>query len=266
MEVELLEKAKETMAKEPALLKLSGKIMVAGDTHGDVIIAKQIVKKFFDEKYDYLVFLGDYVDRAPPDISSSLLNINFLLEAKIAHPDKIYLLKGNHETNYVIPCYPHDFEYEAGQLYKKYVEIFMEMPLAAILNNVFAAHGGFPIKKSVYKIDKNDIETIEEITWSDVAISPVYRGAGNKFGKKELNEFLDKIKAKAFIRGHDYNMNGTVAYEKCLTIFSSRLYKEMGNGGVLIAKIDGNIESIKDIEIEDFSTEEWKRYEAKYID
>ena len=44
MERELLEKAKKTMAKEPALLKLSGKIMVADDTHGDEVIAKQIVK------------------------------------------------------------------------------------------------------------------------------------------------------------------------------------------------------------------------------
>ncbi len=265
MEGELLEKAKETMAKEPALLKLSGKIMVAGDTHGDVIITKQIVKKFFDEKYEYLIFLGDYIDRAPPDVGSSLPNINFLLEAKIKHPNKIYLLKGNHETNYAIPCYPHDFEYEAGQLYRNYIEIFMEMPLAAILNNAFAAHGGFPIKRSIYEIDKNDVEVIEEITWSDVAISPLYRGAGHKFGKKELNEFLDKIKAKAFVRGHDYNMNGMVVYEKCLTIFSSRLYKDMGNRGVLIAKIDGNIESIKDIEIEDFSSGEWRKYKIKYI-
>ena len=266
MEKELLEKAKDVIARDATFLKLKGKIIVAGDIHGDVIIAKEIVKKFFEESYDYLLFLGDYVDRAPPDIGSSLPNINFLLEQKIKYPNKIYLLKGNHEANYAIPCYPHDFEYEAGALYKNYVEIFMEMPLVAMLNNVFVAHGGFPTKKNLNEIDKNDVIAIEEITWSDIDMSPVYRGAGHKFGKKELNEFLDKIKAKAFIRGHDYNMNGIVAYGRCLTIFSSRLYKNMGNGGILIAKINGNVENIKDIQIEDFSTGKWRKYEAKLID
>lgn len=34
MRVEEIEKVKEIMKNEPAFLKLKGKIMVAGDTHG----------------------------------------------------------------------------------------------------------------------------------------------------------------------------------------------------------------------------------------
>lgn len=260
--MDYLEKALKYMKEEPAFLKLRGRIMVAGDTHGDLIIAKEIVKKFFNDRYECLVFLGDYIDRAPPDVGSSLLNIDFLLEMKAKYPNKIFLLKGNHETNYAIPCYPHDFKYEAGMRYEEYIKIFKEMPLAAKLNNVFAAHGGILKGKDLEKIDKNDLYAIEALTWSDPVIANLYRGAGFAFDKEDLNEFLDEIKAEAFIRGHDYNLNGIIVYEKCLTIFSSRLYKDMGNKGILIAKINGNIKSINDIEIEDFYTGKWEKYNA----
>ncbi len=260
MRVEEIEKVKEIMKNEPAFLKLKGKIMVAGDTHGDAIISKKIFNRFIEEKFDYMVFLGDYIDRAPPD-ASSLQNINFLLEAKLNYPNKIYLLKGNHEANYAIPCYPYEFEYEARELHDKYVEVFKEMPLAALLNNVFASHGG--IYHNLEKMSKNDLEAIEALTWSDPIISNLYRGVGFPFNEKDLEKFLKNINAKAFIRGHDYNLNGIIVYKKCLTIFSSRLYKDMGNKGILIAKIYGDIDSIDDIEIENFYNGKWEKYMAK---
>ncbi len=261
MEKEEIRKVKKLMEKEPAFLKLKGKIMVAGDTHGDVIISKQIVKKFFDDNFDYLIFLGDYIDRAPPDVGSSLPNIDFLLRKKLEYPNKIYLLKGNHESNYAIPCYPYEFGYEAKDLHDEYVNVFREMPLAALLNNVFASHGGIYLGK----IDKNNLEAIEALTWSDPVIANLYRGAGFPFNSEDLEKFLKKIKAEAFIRGHDYNLNGIVVYKKCLTIFSSRLYKDMGNKGILIAKIYGDINSIDDIEIEDFYSGKWEKYKVKVI-
>ncbi len=265
----IIKDALKYLKKEPAFLKLHGKIMLAGDTHGDVIVTKEIIKKFFDENFDIMIFLGDYIDRAPADIGSSIPNINYLLEMKSTYPDKIFLLKGNHEANYAIPCYPNEFEYEVKdccpQLYSYYVMAFKEMPLMALANNVYAAHGGFPIEKNANAIDKNNVDAIEEITWSDAAISPVFRGAGNNFGEKELNLFLNKINARAFIRGHDYNLNGMIAYKKCLTIFSSRRYEDMGNGGILIAKVDENINNMDDIEIENFYNGRWKKYKARYV-
>ncbi len=266
--MEEIEKAIEAMKNEPPFLKLKGKIMVAGDTHGDVVISKAIVKKFFESKFDALLFLGDYIDRAPPDIGSSIPNIDYLLKMKALHRNKIFLLKGNHEANYAIPCFPNEFEYEVQQccpsLYKLYIKAFMEMPLMALVNNVYAAHGGFPRKN--ININKNDVDAIEEITWSDVALSAVYRGAGFKFDKKMLDEFLNKINAKAFVRGHDYTMNGIIAYKKCLTIFSSRRYENEGNGGILIAKINGTIDGMEDIKMEKWRNGKWQSYKPAFID
>lgn len=258
-----LEIARKIMEKEPSLLRLRGKVMVAGDTHGDAVVAREIVRRFYEEDFDFLVFLGDYVDRNPPDSVASE-NIDFLLEEKCRNPDKIFLLKGNHEANYAIPCYPNDFEFEMGEKYAEYVKVFKEMPLAGLLNNVFVSHGGIIIDKKIEEINKNDIHDIECLTWSDPEIANIYRGAGISYNEKDLVEFLEKIGAKAFIRGHDYNLNGIIVYDKCLTIFSSRLYKNEGNGGILIAKIYGEIRDIDEIEIENLCNQ-WKKYKARKI-
>jgi len=130
---ECLEDVKEIMEKEPSLVEVDGKVMIAGDTHGDLKVTKAIAERFFEEEFDYLVFLGDYVDRAPSDVGSSLPNINYLLFLKRKFPKEIILLKGNHEANYAIPCHPYEFEKEVEDAYpkmhEKYVEVFKNMPL-----------------------------------------------------------------------------------------------------------------------------------------
>jgi len=264
-----IEKVVKLMEKEPALVELKGKILIAGDTHGDLFVTKEIIKKFIDENFDYVVFLGDYVDRAPSDIGSSLPNINFLLEMKEQYPEKIFLLKGNHEANYAIPCFPYEFEREVEpEMHEKYVAIFKQMPLVAMVNNVFASHGGILSgygRKALKKLNKNDVHAIEAITWSDPSISNTMRGAGYPYGEKELKDFLDKIGAKFFIKGHDYATLGMLIYERCITIFSSRRYASMGNGGILVAEIDGDVKSIGDIKIKNYSDGKWKEYELKIV-
>ena len=262
----MMGKALKIMENEPSVLKLYGRTLVAGDTHGDIIMSKEVVKKFLRENFDYLVFLGDYVDRPPEDISSSFPNIDFLLEMKVKFPEKIYLLKGNHEANYAIPCFPNEFEKEAGKAYDEYVSVFRKMPLAAISNNIFLSHAGFPSKKKLSQIEKNNIGDIEEITWSDAFISPVLRGAGNRFDEKSLSKFLHETNTKGFVRGHDYYLNGTVVYKKCLTIFTSRVYAKKGNGGILVAEIERDTEDVSQLTIQNFCDGEWKIYEPRYME
>jgi len=99
--------------------------------------------------------------------------------------------------------------------------------------------------------------------WSDPVISSTFRGAGNPFNEEDLVKFLDKINARIFIRGHDYNTLGTSIYgDRCITIFSSCRYKGMGNGGILVASTDKEIFSASDLVLEDFSTGKWITYKA----
>lgn len=252
---------------EKALLKLEGNVAFVGDTHGDFATTKAIIKRF--SKMDHLIFLGDYIDRAPM-LWGSIYNITYLLLLKYRYPKKIILLKGNHEANSIISCYPYEFEEELKHkfgslsLHKKFEEIFIEMPLMVLARNVYGAHGGILKgfnREKLEKIQKNDKETIVSIVWSDPIISNTYRGAGKPFNEKELIEFLDKIKAKVFIRGHDYETLGVSIYgNRCLTIFSSSSYKEMGNQGILVAKAEKDIFNVKDLTIEDYSIGKWIEY------
>ncbi|MEA2053586.1 MAG: metallophosphoesterase [Candidatus Thermoplasmatota archaeon] len=261
------------MMKEPSLIEIKEKIMIAGDTHGDLVVTKAIVKQFFDKGFHYLVFLGDYIDRHPPDTDSSIPNMNYLIFLKREFPEKIILLKGNHETNYAMPCYPYTFREEVENVYpgmhENYVELFKNMPLMVLSNKIFAAHGGILKGFNLHALkntDKNDIYAIESLVWSDPVISKNFRGAGFPYSREDLQKFLAGVNANVFIKGHDYTTLGMAIYGGiCLTIFSSRRYKGMGNGGMLLAEIEGNVKSIDDIEVEDYSTGEWKKYDIRVI-
>lgn len=268
---ELIEKIKKPLHEENSLVELQqGTTVFVGDTHGDFETTKSIVKNFGDE--NHIVFLGDYIDRAPRKYGS-IYNLTYLLFLKYKYPQKIILLKGNHESNYLLPCSPYRFKleikqkFDSTQLHDKFVEAFSLFPLMVTVNNIFAAHGGI-IKNAnldqLRSIDKNDRKAVEKLVWSDPTVSPTFRGAGDPFNKKDLDQFLGNINANLFIRGHDYNTLGFSIYgDRCLTIFSSSRYKEKGNGGILVAKAENKVSSISDLEIKDFSTGKWIPYTVK---
>lgn len=262
-----LEQVIPVLKKEKSLIEISSGAAYVGDTHGDFETTKAIVKRFFNK--GILVFLGDYIDREPMRWWS-IYNVTYLLFLKYRFPEKIILLKGNHECNYLIPCFPYEFESEivqrfgSSKLHGMYVEAFSYMPLMVISGKVFAAHGGI-VKgaglSDLRRIDKNDIKAVESLVWSDPVVSPTFRGAGDSFDEGDLTEFLDDINARVFIRGHDYNTLGVSIYrDRCLTIFSSRRYKDMGNGGILVARDMGDVVGASDLVFEDFSRGRWVSY------
>jgi protein phosphatase len=265
--VELLLRVKQLFTKERVLVNLDGDVVFVGDTHGDFETTKSIVKNFFDA--DHLVFLGDYVDREPVQWGS-IYNLSYLLALKCHFPEKIILLKGNHECDYCIPC---GFEfkidvsekYGSPTLYPIYEDVFRSMPLMILLKKVFAAHAGIlkgTDRTFLQFTEKDNEKAIQSLTWDDPAISGVIHG--NTFTESDLVEFLKAINANVFIRGHNYDTLGFSIYgDRCLTIFSSWLYKEKGNRGILIARTDGNVSRVTDIPLWDFYTGNWIRYKAK---
>lgn len=269
-----LDIAASIMKKEPAFLEIGGEVIFVGDTHGDFEVTKEVASLFFEDKNRKLVFLGDYIDRAPADIGTSLPNIIYLLFLKCAYPHNVVLLKGNHEANYALPCFPYEFEVEIETrhpgLHRKFVEVFIQMPLMVLVNNIFASHGGILLgytPDQLRKVSKYDVCAIEAVTWSDPVISKTYRGAGIPFGYRDLKDFLEGLGATLFIRGHDYSTLGTAIFDNsCLTIFSSRRYKHMGNKGVLIARAKAKLSSIDELIVEEFVEGKWKKYKIRSID
>jgi predicted phosphodiesterase len=267
---------------EPSLIELDGRdeVIFVGDTHGDFETTKTIVQQKFlpNPNNKNLVFLGDYINRTPPDVKyGSIKNITFLFLLKLSFPNQIYLLKGNHESIGTMPCHPYEFEVDLKRrfgtktrLHPIFLKLFAKLPLMIkTKNGIYAAHGGI-LKNAdlneLRNVDKNDKHVLSAIVWSDPIDYGPRRGGiprGDSFSSSELSIFLKNIGAKVMIRGHDYNTLGYSIYNnKCLTIFSSRSYVNKGNGGVLIAKskLNKKISNVLDLEVEDVSSGMWKMY------
>src|SRR5262249_55111934 len=92
----LLESVMPLFAAEPTHVPLRSDrpVIFVGDTHGDLASTRAVIERYLPTSR--LVFVGDYVDRAP-EPSGSVGNVAFLFRCKLAHPDRIMLLRGNHE-------------------------------------------------------------------------------------------------------------------------------------------------------------------------
>jgi serine/threonine-protein phosphatase PPG1 len=97
----LCAKVKEILAEEPNVVSVSSPVTVAGDVHGqfyDLIELFKVGGFLPDTSY---LFLGDYVDRGVASVET----ITLLMLLKLKYPDKLTLLRGNHETRQTTQVY-----------------------------------------------------------------------------------------------------------------------------------------------------------------
>lgn len=147
------------------------------------------------------VFLGDFVDRG----YFSLETFTLLMCLKAKYPDKVTLVRGNHESRQITQVYGFYEEcqskYGNASVWKSCCQVFDFLALAAIIDGkVLCVHGG--LSPEIRTLDQvRVVARAQEIphegafcdlVWSDPedvdtwAISP--RGAGWLFGDKVSSE------------------------------------------------------------------------------
>ena len=237
----LLEEANIVFEREPMLIKLNtiANSIIVGDTHGDLESSKYLINKYIeDDSINFVIFLGDYVDRGPKQIE----NINYLVEKKLQYPKKLLLLRGNHEwleVNQNYGFYNEVITKLNHNKYEKYLEMFSKMSISFISSNpinVIGVHAGIPVNpkreqvynlKDINKIEKNQKtydsdNLITQLVWNDPKNEVKYaqsswRGAGYFFGKEAFNEFMDQNNLDFCFRSHE-------AFQKVRMFFNDRLY------------------------------------------
>ena len=257
----IIDKSLYIIKKEPVLVKLEAPLKICGDIHGQYYdLLRIFVHTGYPDKHNYL-FLGNYVDFGKQGIEVICL----LLCYKIKYPEKMTLLRGNHESsieNRVYGFYDECKRRYNVFIWKSFVELFNYLPIAALINDViFCVHGGLcPELKSpsdilsisrpteipdcgllCHLLNSNpDMETLEFD--EDQTVEDNSRNA-ILFGIKIVEDFVKNNNLDLIVRGNQVVDDGYEFFgnRKLITIFSAPNFKgEFDNSsGILI--IDENL-------------------------
>ena len=258
IEVKLLcEKAKELFIEESNVQSIDAPITICGDIHGQFDDLTELFNKGGKCPETNYLFMGDFVDRGFNSVETFLL----LLALKVRYPDRITLIRGNHETRQITQVYGFYDEcmrkYGSINVWRYCTEIFDYLPISAIIDGkIFCIHGGL----------SPNIDTIEEIRnidrkqevphdgamcdllWSDpdqdlkgFGISP--RGAGYLFGEDVVKTFEELNKIEIIARAHQLVMEGfkMMFQGKLVTIWSAPNYCYRCGNMASILKLDENL-------------------------
>jgi len=139
----LVKEAQEILKKEPTLLEIEGPVNVTGDFHGQFYDMLRLfeISGGGPPKNKFLL-MGDFVDRGKQGIEVMCL----LLAYKVKYPDKIFLLRGNHECSSITRMYGFYDECKRRYglpLWREFCTMFNYLPISAIIDErILCMHGG----------------------------------------------------------------------------------------------------------------------------
>ena len=235
----LIDKSLPIIKEQKMLIELEAPLHVCGDIHGQYYDLLRIFEHCgYPGDHNYL-FLGDYVDRG----KQSLETICLLLCYKIKYPEKVTLLRGNHEssvTNRIYGFYDECKRRYNVRLWKSFTELFNYLPVAAIIDDkILCMHGGLsPELKNIQNIseisrptDIPDTGLLCDLLWSDPdkeaqEYDENDRGVSVIFGEKIVQDFNMKNDLDLIIRAHQVVDDGYefFAQRQLITIFSAPNY------------------------------------------
>lgn len=173
---ELCDKAKEMLSSESNVQSVETPVTICGDIHGQFDDLIELFRIGGFVPYTNYLFLGDYVDRGFNSVETFLL----LIALKIRYPERITLIRGNHESRQITQVYGFYDEcmrkYGSINVWRYCTEVFDCFSLAALVDNrIFCVHGGLsPVINRIDEINNIDRKqevphegAMSDLMWSD---------------------------------------------------------------------------------------------------
>jgi len=89
------------LIEEANVQKVDAPVTICGDIHGQFEDLLELFKVGGDCPEINYLFLGDYVDRGYRSVETFL----YLMALKVKYPDRITLIRGNHESRQITQAY-----------------------------------------------------------------------------------------------------------------------------------------------------------------
>ena len=247
----VIDKAYQILKNEDSMLRITAPLYICGDIHGQYYDLLRVFDILDYPPKSKFLFLGDYVDRGKQSLECLLL----LLCLKIKYPSKIFLLRGNHESealNKIYGFYDECKRRVSVKCFKKITNLFNILPITALIeDNILCMHGG--LSKDLNNIEQlNKIARPTEIpdegllcdlVWSDPSdeLSENFgeneRNISVTFSKNVVEEFTERNGLDLICRAHQVVEEGFQFFAgmKLITIFTAPNYAGEfdNNGGIL---------------------------------
>ena len=247
----LCEKAKELLMEESNVELIYSPVTICGDIHGQFDDLMELFKTGGSCPETNYLFMGDFVDRGFNSVETFLL----LLALKVRYPDRITLIRGNHESRQITQVYGFYDEcmrkYGSINVWRYCTEIFDYLSLASIIDGkifffFFCLSTSINTIYEIRNIDRKQEVPHDgamcDLLWSDpevnikgFSVSP--RGAGYLFGEDIVQSFCLLNNVDFIARAHQLVMEGykIIFGNKLATIWSAPNYcYRCGNSAAIL--------------------------------
>lgn len=235
----LCEKAREVLQTESNVHTVRAPVTVCGDIHGQFHDLLELFKIGGVPPDTNYLFMGDYVDRGYYSVET----VTLLLLYKVRYPQRLHILRGNHESRQITQVYGFYDEcvrkYGSAKVWQLFTDLFDYLPLSAVVEQeIFCLHGGLSPSLDLFAHIRS-LERVQEVPhegpmcdllWSDPDDRPGWgistRGAGFTFGEDISRTFCQNNKLKSIARAHQLVMEGYnwAHQDYVVTIFSAPNY------------------------------------------
>mmetsp|Transcript_105943 Transcript_105943/g.326994 ORF Transcript_105943/g.326994 Transcript_105943/m.326994 type:complete len:472 (-) Transcript_105943:155-1570(-) len=267
--ISLAQGVQEVVEEEPTLVRAQVPTRIFGDLHGqfrDLLLWLQDFGFPHAHGPSY-VFNGDWVDRG----AHQLETVALVFALKLAFPDKVFLVRGNHEfRDQNVHMGPVGFKASCGALgqegdavFEAFQGAFDMLPLGCLVGEkILVVHGGLgdgrwsleslaSVQRPLNEHQIAEKRHVYNVLWSDPIPETVEQSFGVhdsprdghrrlvlSFGKDVTEAFCARNNIEMVVRSHQEKRGGC-GYEvmhgnRLVRVFSARDYEGQGNDGAML--------------------------------